>query len=49
MFFEIHFQPALLGARIFPSLEIKFIFNNKSYLTTVLRDVSTIATIKCHT
>ena len=50
---EIHFRPALLGqtqnrpARIFSRLEIKFIFNNKSYVTAISRDISTIAIIHC--
>ena len=45
IFFEIHFRPALLGqaqsriARIFPRLEIKFIFDKESHLITVLHDV----------
>ena len=49
IFFEIHFRPALLGqaqsriARIFPRLEIKFIFDNKSHLITVSREVWAIA------
>ena len=53
IFFEIYFRPALLGqtqrsiARNFPRLEIKLIFNNKSYLITISRDVPTIAIIQC--
>ena len=53
IFFEIHFQSTLLDqtksrlAQIFPRLEINFIFDNKSYLITVSRDVSTIAIIQC--
>ena len=33
-------------ARNFPRMEINFIFNNKSYLIAILRDVSAIAIIQ---
>ena len=34
-------------ARNFSTLEIKFIFNNKSYLITISLEVSAIAVIQC--